>query len=141
MNTFTDEILKNKLSNSYEYFILDNFQEPLNLTKEDFWSTPKQETPPAEEFKRTQKFITNFNLKTGIDLTMFFLQIDVRQLAYVFENVMQTFTEEYGINPLYSYSAPGFTWNAGAKMPKSNLEIMKDKEVIFPLENRIRGEN
>ena len=51
-----------------------------------------------------------FNLKTAIDLTMFYLQIDVLHLADVYKIFVETSTEEYGFNPLYSYSAPGHTW-------------------------------
>ena len=50
-NRLDDESLKKKLAYPYECFLLGNFQEPLNLTKEDFWSTLKQETPPDEEKK------------------------------------------------------------------------------------------
>ena len=68
-NNFEDETLKKKLAYPYEHFNLNNFQETLNLTKEDFWSTLKQETPPDEEINRTQESIKKFNLKTGIYLT------------------------------------------------------------------------
>ena len=56
-NNFGDELLEKKLAYPYEYFNLDNFQEPLNLTKEDFWSTLKQEIPPDEEINHTQNII------------------------------------------------------------------------------------
>ena len=66
--------------------------------------------PPDEEIDCTQEITKKFNLKTGIDLTLFYLQMDVLQLADVFENFVQTSAEEYGINPLYSHSTPGCTW-------------------------------
>ena len=47
---------------------------------------------------------------------MLYLKMDVLQLADVFENFVQTSTEEYGINPLHSYSAPGYTWKAGSEL-------------------------
>ena len=47
---------------------------------------------------------------------MLYLKMDVLQLADVFENFVQTSTEEYGINPMHSYSAPGYTWKAGLKL-------------------------
>ena len=56
-NGLDDEIFKKKLAYPYEYFTLDNIQEPLNLTKEDFWSTLKQTTPSLEEINRTQEII------------------------------------------------------------------------------------
>ena len=54
-NGFGDELFKKKLAYPYEVFSLSNFQEPLNLTKEDFWSTLKQRTPPDEEINRTRE--------------------------------------------------------------------------------------
>ena len=56
-NGLDDEIFKKKLAYLYEVFILSNFQEPLNLTKEGFWSTLKQTTLPDEEINRTQEII------------------------------------------------------------------------------------
>ena len=47
----------------------NNFQEPLNLSPEDFWSTLKQTTPPDEEINRTQEIIKKFNVKNGQELT------------------------------------------------------------------------
>ena len=71
-NGLDDELLKKKLAYPYEYLILSNIQEPLNLTKEDFWSTLKQTTPPEEEINRTQEIIKKFNVKNGQELTMIF---------------------------------------------------------------------
>ena len=56
-NNFKDEFLKKKLAYPCEYFNFGNFQEPLYLTKEDFWSTLNQENPPDEEIICTQKII------------------------------------------------------------------------------------
>ena len=41
-NGFIDKLFKKKLAYPYEYFNLDNFDKPLNLTKEDYWSTLTQ---------------------------------------------------------------------------------------------------
>ena len=77
---------------------------------------------------------------------MLYLKIDVLQLAYVFENFVQTSTEEYGINPLFSYSAPGYTLNAGLKLTNLKLDFIKDtaklasgKDLFLLLGNNIRG--
>ena len=44
-NGFMDKKFKNKLAYPFEYFNLNNFDEPLNLTKEDYWSTLTQSYP------------------------------------------------------------------------------------------------
>ena len=95
-----DELLKKKLAYPYEYLSHSNFQEPLNLTKADFWSTLKQEAPPDEEINRTQEIIRKFNLKNGQELTMLYLKRDVLQLADVFENFVEKSTLMYVIKPL-----------------------------------------
>ena len=48
-------------------------------------------------------------------------------------------TEEYGINPLHSYSAPVYTWKACLKMNKIKREVIEDKEIFLPIENNLRG--
>ena len=70
---------------------------------------------------------------------MLYLKMDVLQLTDIFENFVQTSTEEYGINPLYSFSAPGCTWKAGLKLTNIKLDFIKDKHLLLLLENNIRG--
>ena len=65
--------------------------------------------------------------------------MDVLQLADVFENFVEKATLEYGINLLYSYSLPGYTWKAGLKLTNIKLEYIKDKKNLLLLENNIRG--
>ena len=65
--------------------------------------------------------------------------MDVLQLTEVFENFVEKSTLEYGINPLYGYSLPGYTWKAGLKLTKIKLDFRKDKQLLLLLENNIRG--
>ena len=64
-----DELFKTKLAYPNESFMqsafgnLGNFDKPLNLTKEDFWSTLKQETPQDEEINHTQVIIRKFKIQ------------------------------------------------------------------------------
>ena len=138
-NGFIDELFKKKLAYPYEYFNLDNFDKPLNLTKEDYWSTLTQWYPSDDDMKRTQELIDKNKIKNGRKLTMLYLKMDVLQLADVFENFVESSTREYKINPLYSYSLPGYTWKAGLKLTNIKLDFIKDKELLLLLENNIRG--
>ena len=56
-NGFKDPIFKKKLAYPYEYLNLSIFQEPLNITKEDYWSTLKQSYPSDEQISRTQEIM------------------------------------------------------------------------------------
>ena len=66
----SDDLFKKKLAYPYEYLNLDNFQEPLNLTKEDYWSTLTQSYPSDDDIKRTQDLIDKNNIKNGQELTV-----------------------------------------------------------------------
>ena len=139
----TDDFLKKKLAYPYEKFNLNNLHEPhsfaLNLTKEDYWSTLTQSHPCEDDIKRTQQLIDTYNITTAQELTELYLKMGVLQLTDVFENFVEKSTLEYGINALYSYSLPGYTWKAGLKLTKIKLDFIKDKQVLLLLENNIRG--
>ena len=70
---------------------------------------------------------------------MLYFKMDVLQLAGVFENFVEKATLEYRINPLYSYSLPGYKWKAGLKLTNIKLDFIKDKELLLLLENNIRA--
>ena len=135
----TDDLFKKKLAYPYEKFNLNNLHEPLNLTKEDYWSTLTQSYPCEDDIKRTQQLIDTYNITTAQELTELYLKMDVLQLTDVFKNFVEKSTLEYGINPLYSYSLPGYTWKAGLKLTKTKLDFIKDKQLSLLLENNIRG--
>ena len=70
---------------------------------------------------------------------MLYLKMDVLQLADVFENFVEKSTLMYGINRLYIYSGPGYTWKAGLKLTNIKLDFIHSKELLLLLENNIRG--
>ena len=51
-------------------YLKSNFQGPINLTKADYWSTLKQETPPDEEINRTLEIIRKFIIKNGQEINL-----------------------------------------------------------------------
>ena len=73
---------------------------------------------------RTRNINKKLDIENGQELTMLYLKMDVLQLADVFENFVETSTLMYGINPLYSYSAQGYTWKAGLKFTNIKLECI-----------------
>ena len=60
-------------------------------------------------------------------------------MADVFEKPNKISIEEYGINPLYCVSLPGYTWQCGMKHTDINLQTLQDKDMILLLENNIKG--
>ena len=67
------------------------------------------------------------------------MKSDIILLADVFEKFIKISVEEYGINPLYCVSLPGYTWQCGMKYTDINLQTLQDNDMILLLENNIRG--
>ena len=64
---------------------------------------------------------------------------DVLLLTCVSEKFVKVSVKEFGINPLYCVSLPGYTWQCGLKNTGINLQKLQDKDMILLLENNIRG--
>ena len=135
------KFLTKKLAYPYEYFnSIDDYQKPVdNLEKKDFFSELKNKCPDDEEIRRTKDIIEKFNIKKGKELTEIYLKSDVLLLACVFEKFIKVSVNEFGINPLYCVSLPGYTWQCGLKYTGINLQTLQDKHMILLLENNIRG--
>ena len=135
------QYLNKKLAYPYEYFnCIDAYKKPVhNLENKDFFSKLKNKCPDDKDIDRTREIIKKFYIKNGEELTQLYLKSDVILLADVFEKFIKISFEEYGINPLYCVSLPGYTWQCGLKDTGINLETMQNKDMILLLENNIRG--
>ena len=70
---------------------------------------------------------------------MLYLKNDVLLLTDIFQNYIDTCKKAYGINPLYSYSTPSFTWKAGLKLTGVTLDYITDDKLRLLLENNMKG--
>ena len=133
--------LTKKLAYPYEFLnCIEDYQKPVNnLKKEDFFSKLKNKCPDDEEIERTKEITKIFNIKNGEELTEIYLKSDVLLLACVFEKFIKVSVNEFGINPLYCVSLPGYTWECGLKYTGTNLQTLQAKGLILTLENNIRG--
>ena len=109
--------------------------------------------PPQKVFysKLTGKGINNynynhvlnvwksFNMKTLKDYLKLYNESDVLLLADVFENFRDICLKNYGLDPVYYYTAPGLAWDACLKMTKINLELLSDVDKLLMIEKGIRG--
>ena len=64
---------------------------------------------------------------------------DVLLLTCVFEKFVKVTINEFGINPIYCVSVPGYTWQCGLKFADIKLKTLQDKDMILLLENNNRG--
>ena len=129
------------LAYPYEFFnSINDSKKPVNNSKRgDFFSKLKNKSPDDEEIQRRRKIIKIFHIKNGDEFLGFYLKSDVILLADVFEKFNKISFEEYGFNPLYCGSLPGYTWQCGMKYTDIKLRTLQDKDMILLLENNIRG--
>ena len=140
---FTPEevkLLKQKGFFPYEY--LDSIEKLKDTTP-----------PPQKAFysKLTGKGINNYNYKHVLNVWKTFkmktfknfLEVynvsDVLLLADVFEKFRDVCLKNYGLDPVYYYTAPGLAWDAMLKMTKINLELLSDVDMLLMIEKGIRG--
>ena len=67
------------------------------------------------------------------------MKSDVILLRDVFENFIKTSIEDYGINPLYCVSLPGYTWQCGMKCTDIKLQTLQDIGLILIKQFIVRG--
>ena len=134
------KLLKQKGFFPYDY--MDNI-EKLKDTK----------PPPQQAFysKLTGKGINNYNynhvlnvwktfkMKTFKEYLELYNITDVLLLADVFENFRDICLKNYGLDPVYYYTAPGLAWDACLKMTGINLELLSDVDKLLMIEKGIRG--
>ena len=139
-NGMEDDLFKTKLAYPYEKGNnIESYYKPLKLGREDYFSTLKQSYPDFEEIIRTQAIIVKNKITNLKELTMLYLKNDVLLLTDIFQNYVDTCKKAYGINPLYSYSTPSFTWKAGLKITRIKLDSITDDKLRLLLENNMRG--
>jgi len=57
----------------------------------------------------------------------------------IFENFRDSCVASYGLNPVYYYTLPGFTWDAMLKHTDINFELLIDIHIVMFVERGIRG--
>ena len=134
------KLLKQKGFFPYDY--LDNIEKLKDPTP-----------PPQKAFysKLTGKGINNYNykhvlnvwktwkMKTFKEYLELYNVTDVLLLADVFENFRDICLKNYGLDPVYYYTAPGLAWDAMLKMTGVNLELLSNVDMLLMIEKGIRG--
>ena len=67
------------------------------------------------------------------------LKTDVFLLADVFQKVISTCLEYYGLDPCHYFSCPRLTWDAMLKMAGIELDFISDIGKHFSIEKEMRG--
>ena len=86
-----------------------------------------------------QTVIKTFNMKTLKDYHNLYLKIDVLGLTDVMEYYRETAYENYGLDPAQYIGLPSYTWDAGLKFTKVELENISDLDMVMMFEKCKRG--
>ena len=136
----TNELLKKKGVFPYEF--MSSFNK-LNVNKlppkNEFYSKLNNTNISNEEYKHAQNVWKTFKCKTMRDYHNLYLKTDVMLLADVMENYRNVCIDNYELDPLWYYTAPGLAWDAALKISNVKLELITDPNMYLMIENGIRG--
>ena len=124
----------------YDWF--DNFGKLSSTSlppKEAFHSILNDSGISEEDYQHAQKVWKTFNMKTMRDYHDLYLKSDVLLLSDVFENFRDVCLDNYRLDPIFYYTAPGLAWDACLKITKVELELLHDYEMLMMVEKGIRG--
>ena len=91
-----------------------------------------------KDYAHTEKVFNEYCTNMG-DYHDLYVQTDIFLLADVFEKFRGKCIEIYGLDPSYSYSAPGLAWKACFKKTDVKLELLNDYQMLLMIEEGIRG--
>ena len=134
------DLIKRKGVFPYDWF--DNFGRLSSTSlppKEAFHSILNDSDITEEDYKHAQKVWKTFNMKTMRDYHDLYLKSDVLLLSDVFENFRDVCLDNYRLDPIFYYTAPGLAWDACLKITKVELELLHDYEMLMMVEKGIRG--
>ena len=74
-----------------------------------------------------------------MDYSTLYLKTDVCHLTDVFQKFSNFCFETYELDRRYSYTLPGYSWQAMLKMTKIELDLISDQDMYLFLMYSIRG--
>ena len=118
--------------------VLDETELP---SKDSFYSHLTGESITDAEYARAKDVWQKFQMKTLWNYHDLYLITDVLLLADVILNFQKVCRDNYGIDPLHSYTTPGFGWQSLLKMTGVELELFSEeqKELYLFFEAAKRG--
>ena len=107
--------------------------------REAFFDDLTQEECPIERYERAQEAWGVIGCRTFEDYLLFYLRLDVHQLADVFEAFRGICLREDGLEPSYYATLPGMTWDSAFKMTNATVQLLHDVDMYEFFERGIRG--
>ena len=140
---FTPEqvkLLKQKGFYPYEYMdSIEKLKDTKPPPQKAFYSKLKGKGINDYNYNHVLNIWKTFKMKSLKEYHEVYNISDVLLLADVFENFRDICLKNYGLDPVYYYTAPGLAWDAMLKMTSINLELLSDVDKLLMIEKGIRG--
>ena len=140
---FTSEeikLLKQKGFYPYEY--MDNIEKLKDRKpppQKAFYSKLKGKGISKDNYEHVLNVWKTSKVKNLKEYLELYNKTDVLLLADVFEKFRDICLKNYGLDPVYYYTAPGLAWDAMLKMTGIVLELLNDVDMLLMIEKGIRG--
>ena len=140
---FTPEqvkLLKQKEFFPYDYLEdIEKLKDKKPPPQEAFYSKLTGHGINKDNYQHVLKVWKTWNMKTFKDYLKLYNETDVLLLADVFENFQDVCLKNYGLDPVYYYTAPGLAWDACLKITNIKLELLSYVDMLLMVESGIRG--
>ena len=110
-----------------------------HVPESKFFSKLNNEDISDAAYKRAQNVWNVFDMKTMKDYHDLYLKTDVLLLADVMENFRKVCKTNYGLDPLWYYTAPGLAWDVAQKLTEVELQLISHPDMYLFTEKGIRG--
>ena len=134
------ELIKQKGFYPYEYMDSEEkFKDKKLPPRKVFYSKLSGKGISEKDYKHAWNVWNTFKMETLKDYHDLYNETDVLLLADVFENFRDICLKNYGLDPVYYFTAPGLAWDACLKKTGIKLELLSDIDMLLMFEKGTRG--
>ena len=134
------KLLKQKGFFPYDYLgNIEKLKDTKPPPQKAFYSKLKGNRISNYNYNHVLNVWKTWKMKTFKEYLELYNITDVLLLADVFENFRDICLKNYGLDPVYFYTAPGLAWESMLKMTGVNLELLSNIDMLLMIEKGIRG--
>ena len=118
---------------------VERFKETSLPGKNAFYSHLTRQGISDGEWQHANQVWNEMGMKNMGQYHDAYLKADVTELADVMEEFRKVCRNNYGLDPVWYYTAPGLAWDTALKISKVELELLSDPDMLLFFERGIRG--
>ncbi|PAA74963.1 hypothetical protein BOX15_Mlig020163g11 [Macrostomum lignano] len=136
----SSEVLFSKGVFPYDYLKnSDVLKDAVLPSQESFYNALTKSHCTNSDYEHAQRAWREFQVSNLKEYMLCYLELDIRQLADIFENFRKISMQEDGLDPVHFISTPGLSFASALKSIKSGIELLTDAQMYSLFERGIRG--